>query len=126
MSLLATRCHSPPQAPKEGLLKESSFVLVALDVTSHVSPIPTILGRSNSSSPADSTFSIYTNDYVRYFRIMLSNPVAQISEYVYTRRHMLRGLKKSLRKQKIKKGMCTVQGWHDNVNIVKVIYSYKF
>ena len=30
-------------------------------------------------------------------------------------------------KQKIKKGMCTVLAWHhENVNIVKIIYSYKF
>ena len=34
---------------------------------------------------------------------------------------------KKLWKEKIKKGMCTVQGWHlENVNVVKVIYSYKF
>ena len=37
-------------------LKESSFVLVALNVTSHLSPHSTLLCKSNSSSPADSTF----------------------------------------------------------------------
>ena len=41
--------HSSPQAPKRMSLlrlKESSFVLVALNVTSHLSPHPTILRRS--------------------------------------------------------------------------------
>ena len=38
-------------------LKENSFVLVAWNVTSHLSPHSTILRSSNSSSPADSTFS---------------------------------------------------------------------
>ena len=38
-------------------LEERSFVLVALNVTSHLSPHFTILRRSNPSSPADSTFS---------------------------------------------------------------------
>ena len=38
-------------------LKESSFVLVALNVTSHMSPLSTILHRSYSSLPADPTFS---------------------------------------------------------------------
>ena len=34
-------------------LKESSFILVALNVTSHMSPHSTILSRSNSSSPTN-------------------------------------------------------------------------
>ena len=47
------------QAPRGFLwwLNESSSILVALNVTSHMSPHSTILSRSNSCSPADSTFS---------------------------------------------------------------------
>ena len=59
-SLLATQCHSSPQAPEDSLwrLKESSFVLVALNIT-RLLPHSKILHRSNSSSPADSTQKTY-------------------------------------------------------------------